>query len=70
MIVKVHRTPDGRRLIAVCDNNLLGKKFEENDLQLDLTSNFLNALIELGIDTNGDNMELSLTVISPVRRPS
>ena len=49
MIVKVHRTPDGRRLIAVCDNNLLGKKFEENDLQLDLSSNFYKGE-ELGED--------------------
>lgn len=40
MIVKVHKTNDGRNIIAVCDSNLIGQKFEENDLQLDLTSNF------------------------------
>jgi len=27
-------------ILAVCDTDILGKKFEENDLQLDLTSNF------------------------------
>ncbi|MBS3098246.1 DUF424 family protein [Candidatus Woesearchaeota archaeon] len=40
MIVKIHKTNDGRKIIAVCDDNLLGKKFEEKKLQLDLTSNF------------------------------
>ena len=40
MIVKIHKTQDGRKLAAICDNNLIGKKFEEKNLQLDLTSNF------------------------------
>jgi len=40
MIIKVHKTQDGRRIIAICDNNLIGKKFEEKNLQLDLTSDF------------------------------
>lgn len=40
MIVKIHKTSDGRRVLAVCDSNLIGKKFEEKDLQLDLTSRF------------------------------
>ena len=40
MIVKVHRTPDGRKLVAICDSGLIGKKFEEGKLQLDLSSNF------------------------------
>lgn len=30
----------GRRIIAVCDKGILGKKFEEDDKQLDLTSDF------------------------------
>ncbi len=40
MIVNIHKTSDGRRIIAVCDSELIGKKFEEHNLQLDLTSNF------------------------------
>lgn len=30
----------GRRIVAVCDSNLLGKRFEEKGLQLDLTGSF------------------------------
>lgn len=38
MIVKVH---DAYRLVvAVCDDELLGKKFEEGDKQIDLTGSF------------------------------
>ena len=40
MIVKVHRTADGRKVVAICDSDLIGKKFEEKNLQLDLSSNF------------------------------
>jgi len=40
MITKIHKTFDGRGVLAVCDSDLLGKKFEEKDLQIDLTSNF------------------------------
>ena len=40
MIVKIHKTPDGKKLVAVCDSGLLGKKFEQGNLQLDLTSDF------------------------------
>ncbi len=40
MIVKVHKTQDGRRIVAICDNELIGKKFEEGNLQLDLSSSF------------------------------
>ena len=42
VIVKVHKTPDGRKVVAICDKDLLGKKFEEGKLQLDLTSDFYN----------------------------
>ena len=40
MIVKVHKTQDGRKLIAVCDSDLIGKKFEGGKMQLDLSSSF------------------------------
>ena len=39
MIVKIHKT-GGRVILAVCDSNLIGKKFEDGKLQLDLTSEF------------------------------
>jgi len=40
MIVKIHKTNEGRTIIAVCDSNLIGKKFEEGEKQLDLSSDF------------------------------
>ncbi len=39
MIVKVHKRNE-RTIVAVCDDDLLDKKFEEGELQLDLTSDF------------------------------
>lgn len=36
LIVKRHKLADGRTILAVCDDDLLGKKFEEGDLQLDI----------------------------------
>jgi|TARA_B100001971_G_C17875651_1_gene375480 hypothetical protein len=39
MIVKKHLN-EGRLVLAICDNNLIGKKIEEGKLQLDLTSEF------------------------------
>ena len=39
MILKLHKR-EGKLLVAVCDSELLGQKFEEGDKQLDLTSNF------------------------------
>ena len=39
LIVKMHNSPNGM-IIAVCDPDILGKKFEEGDLQLDLASRF------------------------------
>ena len=40
MIVKKHKTHDGRLILAVCDSDLIGKKFNEGDMQLDLCSDF------------------------------
>ena len=42
MIIKSHKSPDGKIVAAVCDTELKGKKFEEGKLQLDLTSNFFD----------------------------
>ena len=35
ILVKVHETPNGK-LIAVCDEELLGKRYEEGNKELDL----------------------------------
>ncbi len=39
MIVKSH-SAEGKKIVAICDSDLLGKKFEEGNKQLDLTSDF------------------------------
>jgi len=39
MIVKIHKSRE-RKILAVCDNELFGKKFEEGKLRLDLSSEF------------------------------
>ena len=40
MIAKEHKHPNGRIVLAVCDKEILGKKIEEGQKQLDLTSDF------------------------------
>ncbi len=39
ILVKIHKTKF-KDVIAVCDSNLIGKKFEEKDLQLNITERF------------------------------
>ncbi len=40
MILKLHKTRDGKKIAAICDSDLVGKRFEEKNLQLDLCSDF------------------------------
>lgn len=40
MLVKIHKSY--RDVVAVCDSELLGSKFEEGRIQLDLTGEFFN----------------------------
>jgi hypothetical protein len=40
MLVKIHKSY--REVVAVCDSELLGKKFEEGLKQLDVRENFYN----------------------------
>jgi len=40
MIVKVHNRSGGKKIISICDKELVGKKFNEKKIQLDLSSNF------------------------------
>lgn len=42
MIVKQHITRDKKLILAVCDSDLKGKKFENDKMQLDLSSDFYN----------------------------
>ena len=39
MYVKLHKSED-KFILAVCDENLIGKKFEEKGLRLDVSDNF------------------------------
>lgn len=39
VIVRIHKRDD-RTIVAVCDSDLIGRKFVEGDRQLDLTSDF------------------------------
>jgi len=39
IVVKIHNYEKGK-IVALCDENILGKKFSENGLVLDLSSNF------------------------------
>ena len=40
IIAKLHQNQEGQKILALCDKDLLGKKFEQGKLQLDLTSDF------------------------------
>ncbi len=42
MYVKTHKTKKGGTLVAVCDEDILGKKLEEGRKYLDLTGDFYN----------------------------
>lgn len=43
MIVKIHKH-EGKIILAVCDKEILGKKYVEDDKQLDLTSPFYKGI--------------------------
>lgn len=51
MIAKIHPTPNGK-MLALCDSDLLGKRFEEGELQLDLESQFYK-----GEEVSDDELE-------------
>jgi hypothetical protein len=38
VLIKIHETY--RKIVAVCDKELVGKKFEQGNLQLDVNDNF------------------------------
>lgn len=39
ILVKIHEA-ENKKIVSLCDENLIGKKFEENDLQLDVSKYF------------------------------
>lgn len=39
-LIKIHKSY--RFVIAICDKEIYGKKFEDENIQLDLTNNFFN----------------------------
>ena len=41
MLVKIHKSINGI-VVAICDKELIDKKFEQGKLQLDLTTDFYN----------------------------
>lgn len=43
MIAKIHRSPSGI-ILALCDTELLGKKFEEGEAQLDLSGPYFRGV--------------------------
>jgi uncharacterized protein len=52
IIAKTH-LKDGKTLVAVCDKNLLGRVFEEDDCVLDLSTDFYSG-DEFGEEEVGD----------------
>jgi len=40
MLVKKHSTRDGKLILAICDSELIGKKFAQGKIQIDLTTDF------------------------------
>lgn len=40
MHIKIHKSY--RKVVALCDSELIGKKFEEGNMQLDIRENFYN----------------------------
>lgn len=62
ILVKIHKKQD-KTIIAVCDKDLLGKKFEDNNKQIDLTGDFYKGdimdAIEVGdLIRNSDGINL------------
>lgn len=40
LFIKIHRSHNVRPVVAICDSDILGKKFEEGIRQLDVRENF------------------------------
>jgi hypothetical protein len=51
MIVAMHNA-DGKKIISIIDGGIIGKRFNENGIQLDLTADFYK-----GDEKNADEIE-------------
>lgn len=40
MLVKIHKSNNIRPVVAICDSDIIGKKFEEGKKQIDVRENF------------------------------
>lgn len=40
IIAKIHQNQEGQKILALCDQKLLGQKIEDSSQQLDLTTDF------------------------------
>lgn len=63
MYVKIHKS-EGRGILAVCDEDILGKTFEENELQLKVSESFYNGEKKsekevIDLISNYDNINLA-----------
>jgi len=66
MLIKIHKSY--RDVIAICDSELLGKKFEQGNMQLDLTGEFFNGKEKseseiLGIMKDASTEDASFNII-------
>jgi hypothetical protein len=57
MKIKIHKSY--RDVVAICDSNLLGKKFEEGEKQLDVREDFYN-----GEEVDGEELLEKIKTLS------
>ena len=51
MLVKIHKSY--RHIVAICDSELLGKKFQDGKMQIDLSGEFFNGEEKTDSETLG-----------------
>jgi len=50
MFIKIHKSQNIRPVVAICDSEIIGKKFEEGKKQLDVRENFYK-----GVEMNAED---------------
>ena len=43
IMIKVHKTPNGE-IVAMCDSDLVGRRFESKDLRIDISERFYKGI--------------------------
>ncbi len=51
MFVKIHKSSNVRPVVAICDSDILGKKFDEGKKQIDVRENFYK-----GVEMNKEDV--------------